>query len=966
MADERLTIQILAKDAASRSLGAVKRGITGLGKAATSTTGAFRGMHNQLAAVAALFTTGTFINSALSTFAQFDDTMRQVGAVTGATTDQMILMTDVAKEMGRTTRFSASEAADGLRLMGMAGFEAAEATEALPGVLNLAAAGTVDLATAADIATNVLTGFGLEVERLGRVNDVLVSTFTSSNTTIQELGVAFSYVGPIAKGVGADFEDLFAALGKLGDAGIKASMAGTTLRGVFDALLNPTTQESKAIASLTERLGGVSLQVKDAQGNFIGFQKVVEQLEKAGLRGEEALRIFGLRAGPGMAALINIGSDSLDELGDKIRTTGGITDRIAGEMEAGIGGAMRESAAAFEAVKIALIDAFGEHAIKAIRGVRDWLVDLVDTIKQLKEDGTIDAWAKAAEGALNIVSESLRVVWTATQDVVRGFLFLFFALEGNVAAAEAAFADLGKEARAYREEMAKIKQESLSVTLPIQAMKQGVESMWVTMDNTTKRIGEALGKDGPIGRGIKEVNEEGKKVKIIDEVSALQQLKSSLVKIRASLDLEGAKIESSYSQGLIQLDQYFAEREILVRRRVSAEIEILQELANEQASLDKKAQINAQIFALQQSLNQSLIELDNERFLEQERLDKDRLKKEQDINKLRLNAEEAMTEQRKRVQPTGDNLQQEFMEELIALEMKHSNELMEIEKFYTAEIALMEERNASEQQLLEVQEEFKRTQQEQTALQQIELDEKVKDQQIRANELRLQNTKKVTGGMAEMFANMYTLTGKKNKELFYLSKAAAIAQATMNVAEGFTKALSQGGFYGIIMGAVVAAAGAVQIATIANQSLATGGLVNGHSPTSTADNIPINATAGEFMHPVSSVDQLGIDAMEIIRRGAFNADAVRGALGLGGFSSPTVKYGHGGFAQGGAVTADSGLDKFESRAQKGEKQTNIINVLDPAVMQQWSASTPGQQNIMNVISENIFTVRQLVFDNQQG
>jgi hypothetical protein len=151
-------------------------------------------------------------------------------------------------------------------------------------------------------------------------------------------------------------------------------------------------------------------------------------------------------------------------------------------------------------------------------------------------------------------------------------------------------------------------------------------------------------------------------------------------------------------------------------------------------------------------------------------------------------------------------------------------------------------------------------------LQKMEKDRLLVEQEKRLNEERLTSARTVAGGLADIFQNLYELTGESNKELFVLAKAAAIAEAVMNTAQAVTKAWAEGGPYaGPALAAVAAAAGAVQIATISAQSLASGGLVLGKSPSPTADNIPINATAGEFMLPVKSVRHYGLQALEGLR-----------------------------------------------------------------------------------------------------
>ena len=334
---------------------------------------------------ATIYALSRAIRLVTSTFIDFDDTMRAVGAVSNATASQLDDLTNVARKMGATTRFTATQAADGLRFLAMAGFEVEQSIAALPGVLQLASAGALDLGQAADIATNILTGFGRAVDELGNVNDVLVTTFTSTNTNLIELGEAFKLVAPVASAVGSDFNDLSASLGLLANAGLKGTLAGTSLRGSIDALLNPTKEEAKFMEELSDRIGGVGLQVRNSEGNFVGFLSIIKQLEKAGLRGDEALKLFGLRAGPGIAALVNQGSDALEKLIVKLDESGGTAKRIATQMEAGLGGALRELNSAFTELILTIGEDFAPVLLSILKSLTGLIraVAKVDTATKL-------------------------------------------------------------------------------------------------------------------------------------------------------------------------------------------------------------------------------------------------------------------------------------------------------------------------------------------------------------------------------------------------------------------------------------------------------------------------------------------------------------------------------------------------------------------------------------------------------
>jgi TP901 family phage tail tape measure protein len=314
--------------------------------------------------------------------AKFERAMAEVKAISGALPEEFARLEAVAQEMGRTTEYSSQQAAEGLKYLAMAGLTAEQSITALPSVLQLAQAGAMDLGQAADIATNIMTGFGFAADDLTRVNDVLVQTFTSTNSTLEELGYAFSYVGPIAAGLGVQFEDLAATLGALHNAGLKGSMAGTSLRGVLDTLFNPTKQEAEMMGVLESRLGGVSLQLRDTSGDFVGFESLIRQLQGANLSASEALKLFGQRAGPGMAALLGIGADAIADYIRLNEAAEGRSAKIAATMKENTVGAFKELQSAASGLAIEI----GNHLLPIITKALRWLSDVTNAVTQWAQD----------------------------------------------------------------------------------------------------------------------------------------------------------------------------------------------------------------------------------------------------------------------------------------------------------------------------------------------------------------------------------------------------------------------------------------------------------------------------------------------------------------------------------------------------------------------------------------------------
>ena len=292
----------------------------------------------------------SFGKQVLLTGANFETGMNRVKAVSGATGDQFEALRAQAKELGATTQFSATEAADAMGFLAQAGFNADQVLGAMPGTLQLAAAAQIDLATTADIASNVLSGYGLEVKELNHVNDVLVATMTKTNTDLLQLGEAMKYAGPVAAAAGVSFESASAAIGLMGNAGIQGSMAGTSLRGAISRMIAPTDAASDAMKK-------AGLNFTDAAGRLIPLDEVVQQLEPHAEDVGLMMELFGQRAGPAMAALVSQGADALTDLEGELENSGGTAERIADVQMQGLNGALKALSSAFEGLQIAIAEA---------------------------------------------------------------------------------------------------------------------------------------------------------------------------------------------------------------------------------------------------------------------------------------------------------------------------------------------------------------------------------------------------------------------------------------------------------------------------------------------------------------------------------------------------------------------------------------------------------------------------------
>jgi TP901 family phage tail tape measure protein len=287
--------------------------------------------------------------AALTAGATFEKSMNKVRAVSGVTGDEFEQLKTAAKEMGRTTQFSASQAADGMTFLAMAGFKTNEIVTALPATLNLAAVGEMELAAAADIASNVLGGFNMTAEKTNQVVDVMAEVSANANTNVAQMGEAMSYAAPIANTAGISIEAAAAFIGRLGDAGIQSSRAGTTLVGVIGALENATPKAAK-------RLKELGIQTHTASGELLPLDNIVAQLGKSSITAGDFLSIFGKRAGPGLAAVVGMGVDGLTALEQKAIDSGGAAERMANVQLEGLAGQMVKLKSAFEGLLIGIAD----------------------------------------------------------------------------------------------------------------------------------------------------------------------------------------------------------------------------------------------------------------------------------------------------------------------------------------------------------------------------------------------------------------------------------------------------------------------------------------------------------------------------------------------------------------------------------------------------------------------------------
>lgn len=342
-----------------RRIGGALRGLTSLP--------AMLGMGVAVAAPVAL------ARRAITVYGQFEQAMANVQAVSGATSEQFSRMSILAQEMGRATVFTATEAAQGLTYLAMAGFSAEESMAGLQPSLLLAQAGNLALGDAANIATNVLTGMRLEVDQFGRVVDIMAATAANANTNIRQMGDALSYAAPVASGAGMQLEETAAAIAALANAGVGGTRAGTALRSILGRISDPASTASRVLYDL-------GIETRSTTGEMLSFAEILSNAERAGMTSADAMRAFGQEAGPGFGILLAKGSYELRKFTEMLEGSEGAAQYAADTMTDTLFGSIRLLGSAWDGL---LMKLGGEHGFGP--AARRFVEDLISRFDKFED-----------------------------------------------------------------------------------------------------------------------------------------------------------------------------------------------------------------------------------------------------------------------------------------------------------------------------------------------------------------------------------------------------------------------------------------------------------------------------------------------------------------------------------------------------------------------------------------------------
>lgn len=357
--------------------------------------------------------------AAVKTAADFDSSMSKVAAVSGATGDDLDALRDKAREMGAKTKFSASEAADAMNYMAMAGWKTEDMLEGIEGIMNLAAASGEDLATTSDIVTDALTAFGLSAQDSGHFADILAAASSNANTNVSMMGETFKYCAPIAGALGFSAEDTAEAIGLMANAGIKGSQAGTALRTIMNNLTGDIKLSGSALGEVTIATTNADGSMRDLSDILADCRGAFGQLSESE-QAAAAEALVGKNAMSGFLALMNAGEGDIEKLSSAIANCDGTAEHMAETMQDNLAGQLTILKSQLEELAIS----FGEMLMPAIRAIVSKIQAFVDKLNHMSEGQrkailTIGLMVAALGPLLVIIGTVISKVGVAMQGFVK-------------------------------------------------------------------------------------------------------------------------------------------------------------------------------------------------------------------------------------------------------------------------------------------------------------------------------------------------------------------------------------------------------------------------------------------------------------------------------------------------------------------------------------------------------------------
>ncbi len=403
-------------------------------KATAPLRGIINILKNPILQAGAILGISVGLKDTIDTYSSFEATMSQVKSISGATAEQMMDLNAKAKEMGATTKFTASEAGEAFTYMAMAGWKTGDMLNGIEGIMSLAAASGESLATTSDIVTDALTAFGMTAKDSGRFADVLAVASSNANTNVSMMGETFKYVGAASGALGYSIEDVALGIGLMANAGIKASQAGTELNSIFTRLGTNTNGARDAIEDL-----GISFYKSD--GSARAYGDVLKELRAAtkNMTQEQKINfantVAGQRAQAGLLAMLNATEEDYNKLTEAIENCDGAAAAMADTMLDNLAGDMTLLQSAVEGVKISIgerlspylrqfvqfitskmpdVEKAAGKALDFIEGKVKWLKDTIADFTSGEDWANADIWGKLKIAWDKIVAEPFSEWWNGS------------------------------------------------------------------------------------------------------------------------------------------------------------------------------------------------------------------------------------------------------------------------------------------------------------------------------------------------------------------------------------------------------------------------------------------------------------------------------------------------------------------------------------------------------------------------
>jgi TP901 family phage tail tape measure protein len=389
----------------------------------------------RLAQISSVILTGVLAKDLIGAGVSFQKAMSSVEAFTEGTARQMQMLSGRAKELGQSMVFSATEVAEAMQNLALAGFAVEQIYTIIPDVMNLAAAGQLEMAEAATIASDTIRNMNMDVTEFTAAVDIMAKTASTSNQTIRDVGQAFTFVGPLAAGLGMRFTEVNAALGVLANRGLRAERGGTALRRIMAEMLSELQKGNRGLSNF-------NITLFDAEGRFIGLANAMDAIKASGAGVREYMESMQQRAGPAFISLMQASSDAVREFEAALITSAGTADKIAKTRIDNLAGRFKLLQ---DSIRRLAIEVFERLEPAVSRSVESW----TEFFKSIQGSERITEIASGLARAFKLLITFVGIlIGLRMANVILGWANALWGIGGAAGAASGSMVVLGSTARA--------------------------------------------------------------------------------------------------------------------------------------------------------------------------------------------------------------------------------------------------------------------------------------------------------------------------------------------------------------------------------------------------------------------------------------------------------------------------------------------------------------------------------------